>query len=82
MNYFVYIIECCDKSLYTGIATDVARRFKEHREGKGARYTRAHKVKKVLYTEARVTRGEALKREIAIKKLPREKKLALIKNNN
>lgn len=79
MDYFVYIIECKDKSLYTGIATDVARRFKEHREGKGARYTRAHKVKKVLYTEMRKTRGEALKREAQIKKLPRGKKLVLLK---
>ena len=47
--YFVYILECEDNTLYTGITTDVERRFKEHSEGKGGTYTRAKKVKKILY---------------------------------
>lgn len=79
--YFVYLIECEDKSIYTGIAIDVARRFEEHKAGKGARYMRAHTPRRVLYTETYATRSKALKREAAIKKLPREKKLALIKCN-
>ena len=76
--YQVYIIECEDKTLYTGITTDIERRFREHNAGKGGAYTRSKKVKKVLYTEQHKTRGEALKREAQIKGWRREKKLALI----
>ena len=81
MPYFVYLIECEDSSIYTGITTDVKRRFEEHAAGKGARYTKAHKVKKVIHTELHKTRSSALKREASIKRMPKEKKLALIKNN-
>lgn len=76
--YFVYIIECRDGSLYTGITKDVLRRFKEHTEGKGGRYTRAKKVKKLLYSEKQKDRSSALKREAAIKRLPKNKKLELV----
>lgn len=76
--YFVYIIECKDKSLYTGITTDLARRFKEHKMGEGGHYTSAKKVKKVLYTEDQPNRSSALKRESQIKKLTRKEKLALV----
>lgn len=79
--YFVYIIECADKTLYTGITTDVRRRFKEHSLGKGGAYTRAKKAKKILYTEQFGTRSEALKREMEIKSWRREKKMALIKKS-
>jgi putative endonuclease len=75
--YFIYLLECSDKSIYTGITTDVARRFKEHKDGKGGRYTRAKQVVKVLYTEKAKTRSRALKREAEIKSWPREKKLEL-----
>ncbi|MDP3726308.1 MAG: GIY-YIG nuclease family protein [bacterium] len=75
--YFVYLIQCKDNTIYTGIATDVLRRFKEHKNGKGGHYTRAHKVKKILYFEKYPTRSDALKREAQIKRWPREKKLAL-----
>lgn len=75
--YFLYILKCADGSLYCGITTDVKRRFKEHQQGKGGNYTRSHKVKKVVYTEKRKNRSEALKREIAIKRLSREQKLKL-----
>ena len=78
--YYVYLIECGDKSLYTGITTDVERRFKEHNSGKGGAYTRAKKVKRVLYTEKLKTRSLALKREIEIKRLSRDQKLNLIRN--
>ena len=77
--YYVYLIECEDKTLYTGITTDIQRRFKEHGSGKGGSYTRSKKVKRVLYTEQYPTRGEALKREFEIKGWRREKKLNLIK---
>lgn len=77
-DWFVYILECEDTTLYTGIATDVERRFEEHLKGEGAKYTRAHKAKKLLYTEKHVTRGEAGKREVEIKSWPRSKKLELI----
>ena len=77
--YFVYLIECGDKTLYTGITTDTQRRFKEHSLGKGGAYTRAKKVRGVLYTEQFGTRSDALKRETEIKSWHREKKLALIR---
>lgn len=86
-TYWVYILECSDArpddpvgrgSLYTGIATDVRRRFSEHVAGTGAKYTRAHPPKKIVYQQKFPTRSTALKREIEIKKLPRAAKLALI----
>lgn len=77
--YYVYIIECKDGTLYTGIATDMKRRFQEHRLGKGGAYTKAKKVKKLLYMEECKNRSTALKREFEIKSWRREKKLSLIK---
>ncbi len=76
--YFVYLLECADTSIYTGIATDVERRFKEHQNGLGAAYTRSRKPVRILYTEQVADRSAALKREAVIKKLPRTKKLELI----
>ena len=76
--YFVYILLCGDRSLYTGITTDVARRFQEHKAGKGGHYTAAKGAVKVVYSEKHPTRSLALKREAEIKRWPREKKLALI----
>lgn len=75
--YFVYLLECEDSTLYTGITTDVPRRFKEHQEGKGARYTRTRRAARIVYTEEHPDRSSALKREAEIKKWPRERKLAL-----
>ena len=79
--FFVYIIECADETLYTGITTDIQRRFKEHSSGKGAAYTSAKKVKRVLYSEQYLTRSQALKREAEIKRWSRDDKLDLIKQN-
>ena len=76
--YFLYLAECVDGSIYTGITTDVVRRLKEHQSGIGGRYTRAKKVIKVLYTEKFPTRSLASKRELEIKGWRREKKLNLI----
>ena len=77
--YFVYIIRCADDSLYTGIATDVVLRFVEHREGKGARYTRARGAVKVVYVEKYKNRSMASKREAEIKGCTRAEKLTLIR---
>lgn len=79
--YFVYLLQCEDKSIYTGITTDLKRRFKEHRDGIGSNYTRAHKAKKILFSEKHKDRSEALQREAEIKSWGREKKLALINSN-
>jgi len=77
--YFVYVLECGDGSLYTGITTDVRRRFEEHKRGKGGAYTRSKKVKRMLYTEKQKDRSSATKRESEIKSWPRQKKLKLYK---
>jgi putative endonuclease len=76
--YFVYILECKDKSLYTGITTDVERRLQEHKDGIGSRYTKAHGAQKIVYTEIASNRSIASKREAEIKKWDRLKKIALI----
>ncbi|EKD23680.1 MAG: hypothetical protein ACD_81C00196G0007 [uncultured bacterium] len=77
--YFVYILECADGTLYTGIATDIARRFTEHASGKGSKYVFARGAKRIIYSEQCPDKGTALKREIAIKRLPRNKKLELVR---
>ena len=77
--YFVYILECADTSLYTGITTDVKRRFEEHTKGTASRYTRAKGVRRILYTEEQLDRSSALKREAEIKSWSREQKLRLIR---
>jgi putative endonuclease len=76
--YFVYIILCADNTLYTGITTDLERRLMQHKNGEGARYTRAHKVKRICYSEKAKDRSHATKREAEIKSLPRRAKLELI----
>lgn len=77
MPYFVYLLECADGTLYTGITTDVERRFAEHQKGIGSHYTRSHGAKRIVYTEEHPNRSAASVREAAIKKLTREEKLAL-----
>ena len=77
MSWFVYILECHDGSLYTGIAVDVAKRFALHVAGKGARYTRSHPPARVLGTFAHPDRSSASKAEYAIKQLAPSAKRAL-----
>jgi|SaaInlV_165m_DNA_1040744.scaffolds.fasta_scaffold21200_4 putative endonuclease len=77
--YFLYILQCSDNSFYTGITTDVERRFQEHKSKKGGHYTSSHSVEKIVYTEEYKDRSSALKREAQIKKWSRKKKLNLIK---
>lgn len=77
-KYYVYILECEDGSLYTGISTNPARRFKEHKSGKlGAKYTKSHKPIKIIYTEEFKNRSSASKREYEIKQLTHNQKLQL-----
>ena len=79
MAWFVYMIEASDRSLYTGVTTDVQRRFAEHGDtDKGAKYFRGRKPLKVVYTQSLPDRSSALKREAEIKKLTRQNKLQLI----
>lgn len=76
--WYVYILRCRGRFLYTGITTDVKRRFREHRE-RSARFTSYNPPIAVVYTEKARTRSLALKREAAIKRLTRPQKLALIR---
>lgn len=76
--YYTYILECADKTLYCGYTTDLERRIRAHNSGAGAKYTRARTPVKLVYFEELGTLSEALRRECAIKKLSREKKLRLI----
>ncbi|GAA5786365.1 GIY-YIG nuclease family protein [Chitiniphilus shinanonensis] len=69
MSWFLYVIECRDGSLYTGVATDVARRWAEHASGRGARYTRAHPPLRLLAVAAHPDRSSAQKAEAALKRL-------------
>ena len=79
MSYFVYILECNDRSLYTGITKDVNKRLDEHNtKDTGAKYTKARRPVKLLYQESSENRSTASKREYQIKKLTRLKKLQLI----
>jgi len=79
--YFTYLLQCKDGTVYTGITTDVRRRFEEHKNGKGGRYTGSRKAQKILYTEKHKDRSSALKREAQIKSWRREKKLELVRKN-
>lgn len=79
--YFVYILKCANGSLYTGITTDPDRRLKEHRLGKGSKYTAAFKARNYAYLERSGSRSKASRREAQIKGWPRAKKLALIKGD-
>ena len=79
MKWHVYIIEASDGSLYTGITTDVERRFAEHcGQTRGAKYFRGRAPKKVVYTQCQPDRSNAQKREAEIKNLSREMKMELI----
>jgi len=82
--YYIYILRCEDGKLYTGITTDVQRRFAEHtgRKGKGAKFTRSHKAEKIEAVWSAADRSLALKLEYRIKALTRAQKLELIADNS
>jgi putative endonuclease len=77
--WYVYILECQDSSLYTGITNNLQRRLQEHQQGKGGCYTRSFGAKRLVYREGHPDRSQALKREAQIKGWPRSRKQALIK---
>jgi len=77
--YFVYILECADRTLYVGCTNDLPRRLHQHNHAKqGARYTKSRRPVVLVYQEPRRTRGSALRREHEIKSWRRAQKLALI----
>lgn len=77
--WWVYMLRCADGSLYTGITTDVDRRIAEHNGdgAPGARYTRSRRPVQLVHVEPAADRAEATRRELAIKRLDRQRKLAL-----
>lgn len=79
-NWVLYILECRDGSLYTGITDNLSRRLAAHRSGKGAKYTRGRTPLVLRYLEACEDHSQALRREIQIKRLSRDEKLHLIAN--
>ncbi len=77
MAWYVYIIQCKDTLLYTGITKDLERRVREHNSGNGCKFTRYRAPVKLMYSEKVKTRPQALIREAEIKRFPRPKKLKL-----
>jgi len=78
MAWTLYILECADGTLYTGITNDLAARLEKHAQGAGAKYTRGRGPYKVMRTEEHASRSAALKREAEIKSFDREQKLILV----
>jgi putative endonuclease len=78
MNFYCYILECADGTFYTGWTVDPERRVAVHNKGRGARYTRTRCPVKLVYVEELPDRKSAMKREIAIKRMKREKKMELM----
>ncbi len=76
--WYLYIIECKDRSLYTGITNSLEKRIAAHFSGKGAKYTKSHTPVRLVYTECLADKSSALKREAAVKKMSRSPKLELI----
>lgn len=76
--WFVYILECRDGTLYTGITDDVPRRLKTHESGRGAKYTRGRGPFILRYQESCENHSQALRRELRIKALTRQEKIELI----
>jgi putative endonuclease len=77
--YYLYIVTCADRTLYTGITTDLLKRVYEHNRGtEGAKYTRSRRPVRLSYSREFADRGEASKEEYKLKQLSRVQKLALI----
>ena len=81
-NFYCYMLECSDGTLYTGWTTDPVRRVKQHNAGRGAKYTRTHLPVKLVYVEQLPDRSSAMKRELAIKAMPRAKKKQLVEQQS
>ena len=81
MHWLVYMLECSDNSIYTGITNNLENRLKKHQSGDGAKYLRGRLPIKLIYKELFINRSEATKREISIKKMRKKKKKILIDLN-
>ena len=79
-SYYCYIVECANGTYYTGWTTDPVRRTHQHNLGRGAKYTRQHRPVQLVYVEPQPDRGQAQRREFAIKKLNRLQKQKLIQS--
>ncbi|WP_261134711.1 GIY-YIG nuclease family protein [Bacillus sp. Marseille-Q3570] len=77
-RYCVYILECCDGTLYTGYTNNIDKRLIAHQQGKGAKYTRGRTPVELVYLEHHLTKSEALKAEYQIKQLNKKEKKRLI----
>lgn len=77
-KHYVYLVECRDKTFYIGYTVDLENRIKVHNQGNGAKYTRGRRPVKLLYHEEFQDKSNALRREIALKKLTRKQKEKLI----
>lgn len=75
---YTYMVECSDKSLYTGWTNDLDARIRAHNAGKGAKYTKSRRPVRLVYYETFATRKEAMRREYEVKRYTRKQKLALI----
>ena len=78
-SWCVYIVECDDDSLYTGVTNNIEKRFNAHASGKGAKYFRLRKPMRIVYTEQNLSKSSAHSREYAIKQLKKVDKQQLIK---
>ena len=76
--YYVYILECDDGTFYTGYSDDVLKRFDNHVNNKGAKYTKAHKAVKILYVREFKSKSKAMKHEYEVKRLSKDKKIKLL----
>lgn len=74
-DWYVYILECCDGSFYTGVTNDIDLRMKAHAMGKGSKYVYSRGFKELLHTKLCLSHSDALKCEYQIKQLPRNEKL-------
>ena len=82
MNWVVYMLECKDNSIYTGIAKNLENRLSKHQSGNGAKYLRGRLPIKLMYKEFFKNRSDATKREIFIKKMNKKEKIFLINTKN
>jgi len=77
MIWYVYLLVCSDKTIYTGITPDLKRRLKQHNAGCASKYTRSRLPVKMVYFEEHASRGDALKKEAQVKKWSRKRKRGL-----
>ncbi len=82
MKFCVYILQCMDGSFYTGYTKNLQERLKQHENGKGAKYTKSHKPRRVAYVENFDSQAQAMRREKEIKKMSRQQKINLINSEN